>query len=149
MEQPRRIWWARPRKLCALERPGGGGRSHRRERRDAEIEYLQARGVRLVISVMETRHNLADYERAGLAWLHVPVSSGADGLEELLPVLRNELKARGAVAVHGNSHTDFVAALCAAHLHETRGADPAEALAKAEAAGLKLTPEARALVGVA
>ena len=22
MEEPKRIWWARPRKLCALERPG-------------------------------------------------------------------------------------------------------------------------------
>ena len=28
--EPRRIWWARPRKLCAMERPGGGGRSHHR-----------------------------------------------------------------------------------------------------------------------
>src|SRR5437763_82964 len=24
MENPNRIWWARPRKLCAMERPGGG-----------------------------------------------------------------------------------------------------------------------------
>jgi hypothetical protein len=147
MEKPRRIWWARPRKLCALERPGGGGRSHRRDRREAEIEYLRSKGVRLVISVMETRHNLAEYDAAGLAWKHVPVSSAADGLEELLPVLRSELKGRGAVAVHGNSHTDFVAALCAAHLHETRGVDPAASLEAAEAAGLRVTDEARALVG--
>ena len=44
MEEPRRIWWARPRKLCALERPGGGGAVHRPERRAAEIEYLRSRG---------------------------------------------------------------------------------------------------------
>ena len=43
MAEPRRIWWARPRKLCALERPGGGGRNHRAERRAAEIEYLRSR----------------------------------------------------------------------------------------------------------
>jgi len=60
MTEPKRIWWARPRKLCALERPGGGGRSHRPERRAAEIEYLKESGVRLVISTMTTRHNLVD-----------------------------------------------------------------------------------------
>ena len=151
MEQPSKIWWARPRKLCALERPGGGGRSHRRKRREQEIDYLRGRGVRLVISVMTSRHNLADYDPAGLEWRHVPVASTADGapaLEELLPILKDELKAKGAVAVHGNSHTDFVAALCAAHLHEVRGTDPAEALVAAAGAGLQITPEACALLGV-
>src|SRR4051812_8707360 len=58
MTEPRRIWWARPRKLCALERPGGGGRSHRPDRREAEIEYLKDAGVRVVISLMATRHNI-------------------------------------------------------------------------------------------
>ena len=150
MQQPSKIWWARPRKLCALERPGGGGRSHRRKRREEEIDYLRARGVRLVISVMASRHNLADYDRAGLEWHHVPVPSTANGaaaLEELLAILKKELKAKGAVAVHGNSHTDFAAALCAAHLHEVRDIDPAEALAAAGRAGLQITPEACALLG--
>ena len=68
MQRPKRIWWARPRKLCALERPGGGGRSHRPDRREEEIEYLTERGVWLVISTMPTRHNLETYERAGLEW---------------------------------------------------------------------------------
>jgi MoaA/NifB/PqqE/SkfB family radical SAM enzyme len=151
MQEPRRIWWARPRKLCALERPGGGGRSHRPDRRAAEIEYLVENGVRTVVSTMTTRHNLADYERAGLRWHHYPVAATADAddaLEELLALLRRELRGRGAVAVHGNRHTDFVAALCAAHLHEARGLDPGEGLAAAAAAGLTVTPEACALLGV-
>jgi hypothetical protein len=151
MLEPRRIWWARPRKLCALERPGGGGRSHRAERRAGEIEYLKGHRVRLVVSVMRTRHNLTAYEEARLEWHHVPVSSvgeGAGALEELLPFLRRELRDRGALAVHGDSHTDFAAALCAAHLHEVRGEDPARALAAAATAGLTITPEACALVGV-
>ena len=149
--EPPRIWWARPRKLCALERPGGGGRSHRAERRAAEIEYLKTRGVWRVVSVMRTRHNLAAYEEAGLEWHHVPVPSaaaGADQLEELLPLLKRDLRRRGAVAIHGDRHTDFVAAVCAAHMHAERGADPAVALAAAERAGLRVTPEACALVGV-
>jgi hypothetical protein len=152
MRQPTRIWWARPRKLCALERPGGGGRSHRPERREGEIAYLADSGVRLVISTMTTRHNLEAYERAGLAWHHVPVASCAEGavaFEELLPLLRRELRKPGAVAVHGNRHTDFVAALCAAHLNEVRGVDPAVGLTAAADAGLQVSPEAAALVGAA
>jgi hypothetical protein len=151
IREPKRIWWARPRKLCALERPGGGGRSHRPERRAAEIAYLQAHGVRLVVSTMTTRHNLADYQRVGLAWHHVPVAAtedGADVLEELLPLLRRELRRRGVVALHGNRHTDFVAAVCAAHLHDARGIDPGQALSTAAGAGLRVTPAACALLGV-
>ena len=151
MESPKRIWWAWPRKLCALERPGGGGRSHRPERREGEIRYLKDKGVRLVVSTMKTRHNLAHYEEAGLEYRHVPVDSAADGaraLEELLPLLGTELRRRGAVAVHGNRHTDFAAAVCAAYVHSARGEDPAAALEAARKAGLMVTPEACALVGV-
>jgi len=151
MRRPKRIWWARPRKLCALERPGGGGRSHRPERRAEEIEYLTERGIRLVISTMSTRHNLSDYDAAGLEWHHVPVAScaeGADALEELLPLIRRELRRRGAIAIHGNRRTDFCAALCAAHLHEGRGVDPLDGLAAAVAAGLDVTPDAARLLGV-
>src|SRR5215208_669387 len=99
MQEPKRIWWARPRKLCALERPGGGGRSHRPDRRRAEIDWLCAKGVRTVISTMITRHNLAAYEQAGLAWRHVPVASAAEGaeaFEELLGLLKRELRGKGA-----------------------------------------------------
>ena len=151
MLQPKRIWWARPRKLCALERPGGGGRSHRPARRAAEIDYLMHNGVRLVISTMPSRHNIPAYEDAGLDWHHVPVEScgeGADALEELLPVLRRELRRSGAVAVHGNRRTDFVAALCAAYLHDRYELDPLDGLADAVAAGLDVTPDAARLVGV-
>ena len=149
--EPKRIWWARPRKLCLLERPGGGGRSHRPDRREGEIAYLKQSGVRLVVSCMTTRHNLGDYEAAGLDWHHVPVVStdrGAAALDELLPFLKRELRRAGAVAVHGNRHTDFVAAVGAAHLYESRGVDPADGLAAAADAGLGVTPEACALLGV-
>ena len=148
MTQPKRIWWARPRKLCALERPGGGGRSHRPDRRDAEIEYLKEKGVRLVVSTMPTAHNLAAYEAAGIDSLHVPVEDGgeAEALDRLVLLLRRELRRKGAVAVHGNRHTDFVAAVCAAHLYDERGVDPEVSLDRAEEAGLMVTPETRALV---
>jgi radical SAM superfamily enzyme YgiQ (UPF0313 family) len=134
-----------------MERPGGGGRSHRPERREAEIAYLIDKGVRLFVSTMGSRHNLGAYESAGLGWHHVPVESarrGAEALEELLPLLKRELRRSGAVAVHGDRHTDFVAAVCAAHLHEARGVEPADALARAAEAGLMVNGYTCALLGV-
>jgi hypothetical protein len=149
MNTPKRIWWARPGKLCALERPGGGGRSHRPERRETDIEYLRDAGVRLVVSLMTTRHNLAHYEDAGLDVRHVPIESwdaAAEGLDDLLRLLRRELRKRGAVAVHGNRYTDLPAAICAAYLAEAHGADATVALGEAAAAGLSITTEAYELV---
>jgi radical SAM superfamily enzyme YgiQ (UPF0313 family) len=141
VREPKRIWWARPRKLCALERPGGGGRSHRPDRREDEIEWLKAHGVRTVVSTMTSRHNLAAYEEAGLRWFHVPAAAdGAEALEELLRVLRRELRRAGAVAVHGNRRTDFVAAACAACVHDVYGVAIEESLERAARAGLTVTP---------
>jgi hypothetical protein len=150
MTTPKRIWWARSGKLCALERPGGGGRSHRPERREADIEYLRSSGVRTVVSLMTTRHNLASYEEAGLEVRHVPLPSyeaASEALDDLLRLLRRELRRRGAVAIHGNRHTDVPAAICAAYLHDAHGDDPADSLSEAAGAGLMVTPEAAALAG--
>ena len=150
MKEPKRNWWARPRKLCALERPGGGGQSHRPQRRHDEIEWLKQQGVHTVISTMKSRHNLAASAEAGLRWLHVPVGETAEweeALEQLLVVLRRELRRAGPVAIHGNRHTDFVAAVCAAYLADTYGLPVEAGLAQAEEAGLVVTADAAALVG--
>jgi len=138
MREPKRFWWARPRKLCALERPGGGGRSHRPERRREEIEWLKAAGVHTVISTMKSRHNLAAYEEAGLEWLHVP-GENDETLDQLLPILRRKLRHPGAVAIHANRNTDFVAAVCAAYLADRYGVPVEEGLARAAEAGLSVT----------
>jgi hypothetical protein len=138
LTEPKRIWWARPRKLCALERPGGGGRSHRPARRAAEIKYLKEAGVRVVISLMKTQHNLEAYRKAGLEAIHLPVEQNDDGLLEAVDVVRRETRKRGAVAIHDNRYTDFVAAICAYHLLDHRG-DPVElSLERAAEAGLSV-----------
>ena len=150
MKEPMRIWWARPRKLCALERPGGGGRSHRPERREAEIAWLKEHGVRTVISTMATRHNLPAYEAAGLEYAPRrrcrPRPAARTRSRSCSPLLRRELRRAGAVAVHGNRHTDFVAAVCAAHLHEHRGT--ARGGLAGPRGGADGHPEACALLGV-
>jgi hypothetical protein len=151
MMEPRRFWWARPRKLCALERPGGGGRSHRPDRRAGEIAWLKEQGVRTVVSIMRTRHNLAAYDEAGLRWVHIPVADTPteEELEGLLVKLRRELRRGGAVAIHGDRHTDVIAAVCAACLHDVYGIRPEESLLRAEEAGMPITPEAAGLIGAA
>ena len=136
MTEPKRIWWARPRKLCAMERPGGGGRSHRPERRESDIAYLKESGVRVVISLMSSRHNLDDYEAAGLEAIHLPVEQDEAGLLEAADVVRRETRKRGAVAIHDNRYTDFVAAICAQHLLEHRNTPIEESLERAAEAGL-------------
>jgi hypothetical protein len=138
MTEPKRIWWARPRKLCALERPGGGGRSHRPERRAAEIEYLKQNGVRAVISLMKSRHNLDAYTAAGLEAIHLPVDQNEAGLLEAVEVVRRETRKRGAVAIHDNRYTDFVAAICAYHVLDHRGTPIEESLERAAEAGLSV-----------
>ena len=135
MREPKRKWWARPRKLCALERPGGGGSSHRPDRRQDEIEWLKAHGVHTVISTMRTRHNLSAYEDAGLEWVHLPVEEEDDGVDQVIPVLRRKLRRAGAVAIHANRRTDFVAAACAGYLDERYGIPVEESLARAAQAG--------------
>lgn len=146
MTEPRRIWWARPRKLCALERPGGGGRSHRPGRRAGEIDYLKQAGVRVVVSLMPSRHNAAAYEEAGIDFIHLPVDEDLDGLLEAVEVVRRETRKPGAVAIHANRYTDFVAAVCAKHLQEHRGIPVEDSFEAAMDAGLVITDGAAALV---
>ena len=149
MTTPKLIWWVQPRKLCVMQRPGGGGRSHRPARREAELAWLRERGVRVIVSTMRTRHNLRAYEEAGFEWRHVPVPDGPDewpaALEEVLRVLRRELRRRGAVALHGNRNTDFVAAAGAVHRARTASEPPEELLEAAAGAGLQVTEDSRRL----
>ena len=146
MTEPRRIWWARPHKLCALERPGGGGRSHRPERREADIAYLKEAGVRTVISIMATKHNLKQYDDVGLKAIHLPVEETVDGLLESVEVVRRETRKPGGVAIHGNRYTDFVAAICAQHLLEHKDIPVEDSLEAAIEAGLVVTDVTAALV---
>jgi hypothetical protein len=152
MNEPRRIWWPLPGRLCVLERPGGGGRSHRPERREAEIAYLSEHKVRAIVSTMKTRHNLEHYEAAGFDWEHIPVpdvaKDGKEALPRVVSTLERLMAEPGAVALHGNRLTDFVAAAAVAYLKKHHGGRPKALLVEASNAGLRITPEAAKLVGV-
>ena len=150
--QPRRIWWARPRKLCAMERPGGGGRSHRPGRREGELAWLRAHGVRLVVSTMPTRHNLSEYERVGLAWHHLPLVGAR---RRRRGCWRRRWRCCGA-SYGGAGRWRCTAIVTptswrrSARRTCTRpaAANPTEGLAAAADAGLMITPWSAALLGV-
>lgn len=63
---PERLAWIIPGRLVVAERPGRGGRSHRRALRASECAWWAGREVRTVVSGMRSRHGLADY--AALGW---------------------------------------------------------------------------------
>ncbi|HWH45582.1 MAG TPA: hypothetical protein VNT32_12705 [Thermoleophilaceae bacterium] len=149
--EPGSLWWARPRKLCVMERPGGGGRSHRPARREAEIAWLRDNGVRRVVSTMTSRHNLAAYDEAGLEAFHLPFEwpdAGPERLGEIIVALRGPLRRGGAMAIHANRHTDTVAAIAAGLLYECWGTDPVDGLAAALSAGLDVTEDCADMLGV-
>jgi hypothetical protein len=153
MSEPRRIWWPLPGRLCVLERPGGGGRSHRPERREADLAYLEEHGVRVVISTMKTRHGLDEYEERGFEWEHIPVPDievdGKAALPKVVAALERALVGNdGIVALHGNRQTDFVAAAAIAFMREHHAGRPKALLEEAARAGLRPTPAAAKLVGV-
>jgi hypothetical protein len=60
------------------------------------------------------------------------------GLLEAVEVVRRETRKRGAVAIHDNRYTDFVAAICAYHLLDHRGTPIEESLESAAEAGLSV-----------
>ena len=127
MRTPSRMWWARPRKLCA---DGAAGR--RRPQPPARTPRGGDRVPGAERGAAGDQHD--DHAAQPRPTTRPPGSTGTTCRSRRAPraptrstsccgLLRRELRKRGAVAVHGNRHTDFVAALCAAHLHESRGVD--------------------------
>jgi hypothetical protein len=57
--------WIVPGSLAIAERPGGGGRSHRVARRQAELTWWSDQGVRTIVSAMRSRHCITEYAQHG------------------------------------------------------------------------------------
>ena len=151
MGEPARYAWIEPERLAVAERPGGGGRTHRRERREAEMEWWRAHGVEAVVSGMRTRHGLVEYALDGFRIGWRPLTDPAQGPEqlgELVGVVEAQLAAgQGAVLVHVDYANEWLAAVDAAiRLSLGRAGTAGEALAQAAADGLPVGPLATALL---
>ena len=116
--EPKRYAWVVPGRVAVAERPGGGGRTHRRERRIAEQAWWRAAGVTAVVSAMRSRHGLADYALDGLEVRWHPLKDPEQARDEL-PRLAGTVAAlverdRGAVLVHADHANEWLAAADAA-----------------------------------
>jgi len=84
--RPRAFTWVIKDKIAVAERPGGYARNHRKVRRDEELIWLEQNGFTHVLSLLDSSHNLAAYEEAGIAHAHVALGrAGAEA--ETLPAI--------------------------------------------------------------
>ncbi len=149
---PRMHAWLVPWRLAVAERPGGGGRNHRRDRRFAEIAWWSAHGVTGVVSGMRSRHALDDYAAAGweVRWepLITPAQAGAR-LPLLVAAVIELLEAGpGAVLVHCDLPGEYLAAADAAlRLGLGLAGDRHEAFTATRRDGLPVGSLASSLVG--
>jgi hypothetical protein len=150
--EPRRYAWIVPGRLAVAERPGRGGRSHRRALRVAEQAWWRGQGVAAVVSCMRSRHALAEYADDGLVVRWHPLRDPDQAREELPRAVASarELLAsgEGAVLAHCDRANEWLAALDAAlRLGLGLARTPRAALRAAEADGLPVGSLAASIVG--
>jgi hypothetical protein len=116
---PRNFCWVVKDRLAVCERPGGYGTNHRRVRRQEEIIWLREQGLSCVVSLLQSPHNLHNYDELGVNWLHRPFNP-ADGaretLQQFFPELRQMLAGGGKVVLHRNELGDAVTGMTAGYL---------------------------------
>ena len=145
--------WIIPTRLAVAERPGGGGRSHRRDRRREELDWWREQGVVAIVSAKPTRHGLADYVDAGFLARWHPLTDAARAPEELpdlVATVRELLETPGvrAVLVHCDSPGEWLAGIDAAlRLGLGLARTPRAALRAAAADGLPVGSLATSIVG--
>ena len=88
--QPRNFNWVVAERLAVCERPGGYGASHRRVRRQEEIIWLRRNGFDIVVSLISAPHNLHNYDKLDLPYLHRPWPT-FDELGEYLQGVHDDL----------------------------------------------------------
>lgn len=143
--------WIVPGSLAIAERPGGGGRSHRVARRNAELAWWHDQGVRTIVSAMRSRHALTEYAQLGYATRWFPLKDAVQARGEI-PKLANEValliaREPGAVLVHCDRVSEWLAAIDAAiRLRLGLAGDVDAALGQAEADGMPVGDLARELL---
>ena len=114
--EPKRYAWIVPGRLAVAERPGRGGRSHRRALRAGELEWWRAQGVATIVSAMPTRHCLADYAEQGFTLRWHPLRDPEQARADLGPLAEEvghllDADPEGAVLVHCDLANEWLAAI--------------------------------------
>jgi hypothetical protein len=149
--EPLRYAWITPARLAVAERPGRGGRSHRRALRAAETAWWRGQGVTAIVSCMRSRHALAEYAEEGLAVRWHPLKDPDQARQELplAAAAAEELLVAGdgAVLVHCDHANEWLAAVDAAlRLRLGLARTPKAALRAAAADGLPVGSLAASIV---
>ena len=151
--EPTTYAWILPGRLAVAERPGGGGRMHRRERRIAELDWWREQGVVAIVSGMRSRHALAEYAEDGFTVRWHPLRDPDQARQEL-PLLGGggagaaRAPASGAVLVHCDRANEWLTAIDAAlRLGLGLARTPRSALRAAAADGLPVGSLAASIVG--
>ena len=151
MHEPTTYAWLIPQRLAVAERPGGGGRSHRRLRRERELAWWAAEGITTIVSGMRSRHGLLEAGLAGFRICWHPLTGDEQAAREtqaLVTTVRAHMERDdGAVLVHVDRAGEWLAGVDAAlrlalGLARTR----ADALAQAAGDGLALGDVSRVIV---
>jgi len=149
--EPRHHAWIIPGRVAVAERPGGGGRAHRRARRVAEQAWWREQGVDVIVSCMPSRHALLDYAVDGFAVRWHPLTD-VESAPARLRAMAAEVASLAAgdahvLLVHGDAATEWLAAVDAAlRLGLGLTDDVGAALAAAAADGLPVGSLASLLV---
>jgi len=117
MIEPQQFTWLIPDRLAVAERPGGGGRSHRVARREAELAWWQGTGVTTIISAMRSRHGLLESALAGFRVVWHPLidtDQGAREIPRLVDAVREALDRGEVVLVHADRPGEWTAAVAIA-----------------------------------
>ncbi|MDZ7676544.1 MAG: hypothetical protein U5K30_15930 [Acidimicrobiales bacterium] len=116
---PRHFTWILQDRLAVCERPGGYGANHRKVRRQEEIIWLREQGFTAVISLVESSHNLHNYDELGVPWRHRPFTASDDQeafLKRFFPELRQLLVGGGKIVIHQDELGDRMCGLMAAYV---------------------------------
>ncbi len=116
--EPRTYAWIIDGILAVGERPGGGGRSHRVLRRQLELDWWAAHGVRTIVSGMRSRHGLLDAALLGFQIRWRPLVDPEQGARAISDLVQDVVEAMedgdGAVLVHVDRPGEWLAAVDAA-----------------------------------
>ncbi len=83
--EPRMFCWVIKDRMAACERPGGYARNHRKVRRLEELIWLREHGFTMIVSLLDSPHNLHAYDELSLPHMQVPLGVAGGDLATLLP----------------------------------------------------------------
>jgi hypothetical protein len=117
--EPRHFHWIVKDSLAICERPGGYGAQHRRVRRMEEIIWIRQQDFDWVASLIDSPHNLHNYDEQKMPYRHWPIAPGDAGTRSLGPhytALDELLRSGKRVIVHHEELGDRVCGFVAGYL---------------------------------